>query len=379
MLYKNFQGLKLSSLGLGTMRLPNKGVDSDVPVDEEETAKMVDYAIKNGINYFDTAWGYHNGESEKVIGKVLSKYPRDSFYLATKFPGYDLSNMDKVEEIFEKQLEKCRVDYFDFYLFHNVNDKNIDAYLDPKYGIYDYLMKQKENGRIKHLGFSIHGDFDILKRFLNAYGEYMEFCQIQLNYLDYEFQDAKAKIELLNEYNIPIWVMEPLRGGKLSKLSEEQESKLKALRPDETTVGWAFRFLQSIPGVTMVLSGMSSMEQLQENIKIFSENKPLNDEEMKTLLGIANEMLKGNVLPCTACRYCTSHCPKGLDIPKILALYNEHSFTGGGFIAPMAISALPEDKRPSACIGCKSCEAVCPQEIKISEAMADFTKKLEQG
>lgn len=379
MLYKDFKGVKLSSLGLGTMRLPNKGVDSDVPVDEEETAKMVDYAIKNGINYFDTAWGYRNGESEKVIGKVLSKYPRDSFYLATKFPGYDLSNMDKVEEIFEKQLEKCRVDYFDFYLFHNVNDKNIDAYLDPKYGIYDYLMKQKENGRIKHLGFSIHGDFDILKRFLNAYGEHMKFCQIQLNYLDYDFQDAKAKVELLNEYNIPIWVMEPLRGGKLAKLPDEQESKLKALRPDETTVGWAFRFLQSIPGVTMVLSGMSSMEQLQENIKTFSEDKPLNEEEMKTLLGIANEMLKGNVLPCTACRYCTSHCPMGLDIPKLLALYNEHSFTGGGFIAPMAISALPEDKRPSACIGCRSCEAVCPQEIKISEVMADFAKKLEQG
>lgn len=379
MLYKDFKDLKLSSLGLGTMRLPNKGVDSDVPVDEGETAKMVDYALKNGINYFDTAWGYHNGESEKVIGKVLSKYPRDSFYLATKFPGYDLSNMDKVEEIFEKQLEKCRVDYFDFYLFHNVNDKNIDAYLDPKYGIFDYLMKQKENGRIKHLGFSIHGDFDILKRFLNAYGEHMEFCQIQLNYLDYDFQDAKAKVELLNKLNIPIWVMEPLRGGKLAKLPEEQESKLKALRTDETTVGWAFRFLQSIPGVTMVLSGMSSMEQLQENTKIFSEDKPLNDEEMKTLLGIANEMLKGNVLPCTACRYCTSHCPMGLDIPKLLALYNEHCFTGGGFIAPMAISALPEDKRPSACIACKSCEAVCPQEIKISEAMADFTKKLEQG
>lgn len=379
MLYKDFQGLKLSSLGLGTMRLPNKGVDSDVPVDEEETAKMVDYALKNGINYFDTAWGYHNGESEKVIGKVLSKYPRDSFYLATKFPGYDLSNMDKVEEIFEKQLQKCRVDYFDFYLFHNVNDKNIDAYLDPKYGIFDYLMKQKENGRIKHLGFSIHGDFDILKRFLNAYGEHMEFCQIQLNYIDYDFQDAKAKVELLNKYNIPIWVMEPLRGGKLAKLPDEQESKLKALRPDATDVEWAFRFLQSIPGVTMVLSGMSSMEQLQENIKTFSEDKPLNDEEMKTLLGIANEMLKGNILPCTACRYCTSHCPMGLDIPKLLALYNEHCFTGGGFIAPMAISALPEDKRPSACIGCRSCEAVCPQEIKISEVMADFAKKLEQG
>lgn len=379
MLYKDFQGLKLSSLGLGTMRLPNKGVDSDVPVDEEETAKMVDYAIKNGINYFDTAWGYHNGESEKVIGRILSKYPRDSFYLATKFPGYDLSNMDKVEEIFEKQLEKCRVDYFDFYLFHNVYEKNVDPYLDPKYGILDYLLKQKENGRIKHLGFSVHGSLDVLKKFLNAYGEHMEFCQIQLNYLDYDFQDAKAKVELLNEYNIPIWVMEPLRGGKLAKLPEEQESKLKALRPDTTTVEWAFRFLQSIPGVTMVLSGMSTMEQLQENIKIFSEDKPLNEEEMNTLLEIAKGMLKGNILPCTACRYCTSHCPMGLDIPKLLALYNEHCFTGGGFIAPMAISALPEDKRPSACIGCRSCEAVCPQQLKISEAMADFAKKLEQG
>lgn len=379
MLYKDFQGLKLSSLGLGTMRLPNKGVDSDVLVDEEETAKMVDYAIKNGINYFDTAWGYHNGESEKVIGKILSKYPRDSFYLATKFPGYDLSNMDKVEEIFEKQLEKCRVDYFDFYLFHNVYEKNVDPYLDSKYGILDYLLKQKENGRIKHLGFSVHGSLDVLKKFLNAYGEHMEFCQIQLNYLDYDFQDAKAKVELLNEYNIPIWVMEPLRGGKLAKLPEEQESKLKALRPDTTTVEWAFRFLQSIPGVTMVLSGMSTMEQLQENIKIFSEDKPLNEEEMNTLLEIAKGMLKGNILPCTACRYCTSHCPMGLDIPKLLALYNEHCFTGGGFIAPMAISALPEDKRPSACIGCKSCEAVCPQQLKISEAMADFAKKLEQG
>ena len=227
MIYKEFQDLKLSNLGLGTMRLPNKGTNGDTPIDEEETAKMVDYAIKSGINYFDTAWGYHNGESELVIGKVLKKYPRDSFYLASKFPGYDISNMDKVEEIFEKQLEKCQVEYFDFYLFHNVYEKNVDLYLDEKYGILDYLLKQKENGRIKHLGFSVHGSYDVMKKFLEAYGKHMEFGQIQLNYLDYEFQDAKSKIELLNEYNIPIWVMEPLRGGKLAKLSEENENKLK--------------------------------------------------------------------------------------------------------------------------------------------------------
>ena len=376
MLYKEFQDLKLSSLGLGTMRLPNKGVDGDTPIDEEETAKMVEYAIKNGINYFDTAWGYHNGESEIVIGKILKNYPRESFYLATKFPGYDVSNMDKVEEIFERQLQKCQVDYFDFYLFHNVYEKNVDPYLDPKYGILEYLLKQKEKGRIKHLGFSCHGNLDVLKKFLKAYGEYMEFCQIQLNYLDYEFQDAKAKVELLNEYNIPIWIMEPLRGGRLAKLPKKQEEKLKELRPDESIPAWAFRFLQSIPGVTMVLSGMSTMEQLQENIKIFEKDKPLDEQEMKVLLDIADEMLHGNILPCTACRYCTSHCPMGLDIPKLLALYNEHKFTGGGFIAPMAIEALPEDKRPSACIGCKSCEAVCPQQLKITEAMAEFSKLL---
>lgn len=377
MIYKQFQDLKLSNLGLGTMRLPNKGTDTDTPIDEEETAKMVEYALQKGINYFDTAWGYHNGESELVMGKVLKNYPRESFYLATKFPGYDTSNMDKVEEIFEKQLEKCQVDYFDFYLFHNVYEKNVDLYLDEKYGILEYLLKQKENGRIKHLGFSVHGSLEVMKKFLEAYGKHMEFGQIQLNYLDYHFQDAKAKVDLLNEYNIPIWVMEPLRGGKLAQLNEEQESKLKELRPEEEIPAWAFRFLQTIPGVTMVLSGMSNREQLAKNIKTFEEDKPLSEEEMKVLLTMANEMVKGNTLPCTACRYCTAHCPKGIDIPKILALYNEHVFTGGGFIAPMAISALPDDKKPSACIGCKSCEAVCPQQLKIAEAMSNFVDLLK--
>lgn len=376
MIYKDFQNLKLSNLGFGTMRLPNKGENGDTPIDEEETAKMVEYAIQNGVNYFDTAWGYHNGESEVVIGKILNKYPRDSYYLATKFPGYDLSNMDKVEEIFEKQLEKTGMEYFDFYLFHNVYEKNINPYLDEKYGILQYLLKQKENGRIKHLGFSVHGSYDVMKKFLDAYGKYMEFAQIQLNYLDYKFQDAKAKVNLLNEWNIPIWVMEPLRGGKLAKLQDKQETELKEYRPDEEIPAWAFRFLQTIPNVTMVLSGMSTMEQMQKNIKTFEENKPLNEEEMKKILGIADEMLKGNILPCTSCRYCTSHCPKGLNIPELLSLYNEHSFTGGGFIAPMAISALPDDKKPSACIGCKSCEAVCPQQLKISEAMKKFTEML---
>ena len=375
MIYKNFQNHKLSALGLGAMRLPVIGGD-DSKIDETAAEKMVDYAMEHGINYYDTAWGYHGGQSELVIGRALNRYPRESYYLATKFPGYDLSNMDKVEEIFEKQLKKCGVEYFDFYLFHNVCERNIDAYLDDKYGIYRYLMKQKRAGRIRHLGFSAHGSYDVMKRFLEAYGEGMEFCQIQLNYLDWNFQDAKGKLELLAEHQLPVWVMEPLRGGKLAELSEEDAELLKNLRPDESVPAWAFRFLQSIPGVTMVLSGMSNSEQLRENIQTFEEEKPLNSKEMEKLLKIANNMVEKIALPCTACRYCVSHCPQGLDIPALLALYNEHCVTDGGFIAPMALSAIPEEKRPGACIGCRSCEAVCPQQIKVSEAMADFVRKL---
>ncbi len=375
MIYKDFQDLKLSALGFGTMRLPVVGNQGDIPIDEEKTAEMVAYALEQGVNYFDTAYGYHAGESEKVIGKVLSKYPRNSYYLATKFPGYDLSNMDKVESIFEEQLKKCGVDYFDFYLFHNVYEKNIDYYLDEKYGILDYLLKQKEAGRIKHLGFSVHGRYDTLKRFLEAYGKHMEFCQIQLNYLDWKLQDAKAKVELLNEWKIPIWVMEPLRGGSLANLSEENAGKLKALRPEEEIPAWAFRFLQSVPGVTMVLSGMSNMDQMKANIATYQEDKPLTEEEMKTLMGVTDSML--DILPCTACRYCVTHCPQELDIPTLLSMYNELRYANG-LITHMAVDALPEEKKPNACIGCRSCEAVCPQQLKISEAMADFVEKLNQ-
>ncbi len=374
MIYKQFQDLQLSALGMGAMRLPV--IDkNDEKIDEEATAKMVKYAIEEGINYFDTAWGYHGGHSELVMGKVLSEYPRESFYLASKFPGYDLANMPKVEEIFEKQLEKCRVSYFDFYLFHNVCEMNINEYLDEKYGIFEYLMKQKEDGRIRHLGFSAHGSVEVMRRFLEAYGKHMEFCQIQLNYVDWKFQEADAKVELLKEYGIPVWVMEPLRGGTLASLSEENTEKLKALRPEEKTPAWAFRYLQTIPEVVVTLSGMSNYEQLEENLHTFENEKPLDPKEMETILGIADSMVNG--VPCTSCHYCTSHCPQGIDIPSMLKLYNEHSFTGGGFIAPMALMAVPEDKQPSACVGGRSCEAVCPQQIKISEVLEDFSGMLK--
>jgi len=371
MIYKNFKDIKLSALGMGAMRLPQNS-DNYADIDEVQTQQMVDSAVEAGVNYFDTAYGYHNGQSEVVIGKALKKYTRDSYYLADKFPGYDLNNMDKVEAIFEEQLKRCDVEYFDFYLIHNVCELNISQYLDEKFGIMDYLLKQKEAGRIRHLGFSGHGKLDVIQRFMDAYGEHMEFCQLQVNWLDWDFQDAKEKVEYITSKGLPVWVMEPLRGGKLANLDEADADKLKALRPEESIAAWSFRFLQTLPEVTMILTGASELAQMEENLSIFKEEKPLSEAEMTALYEIAKGMTGKGTVPCTACRYCTDHCPQELDIPRLLELYNQQAITDGDFIAPMAIGALPKNKRPSACIGCRSCEAVCPQQIKISEALASM-------
>ena len=376
MIYNDFQGLKLSALGMGNMRLPVlDGNDNNIDVDAAK--EMIAFCMNSGINYYDTAYGYHGGNSELVVGQLLKNYERSSFYLASKFPGYDLSNMPKVREIFEEQLEKCQVEYFDFYMFHNVCEMNIDEYLNPEFGIFDYLMEQKQNGRIRHLGFSTHGDIECITRFLNAYGKCMEFGQLELNYFDYRFQDAKGKVELLDEWNIPVWVMEPVRGGQLAELSPEAADKLKQARPDEDIPAWAFRFLQSIPSVTVTLSGMSNMEQLKANISTYAESRPLDEAEMQLILGIADEMISKTSVPCTGCHYCVSKCPKGLDIPFLLKQYNEAMVAGAGeFIAPMALSSIAKEKQPECCINCHSCEKVCPQTIKIPEELKKFAAKM---
>ena len=361
---------------MGCMRLPVIDGDDSRP-DQPRVDEMVDYAFSHGVNYYDTAWGYHAGNSEIAIGKALKRYPREKFYLANKFPGYDLANMGKVKEIFEEQLKKCGVEYFDFYLFHNVCELNVEGYLDPKFGIFDYLIDQKKNGRIRHLGFSGHGGMQTLRAFLDKYAEYMEFGQLQVNWVDWDFQNAKGKVEYFTKLGIPVWVMEPVRGGKLAHLDEKYSAELKKLRPEASDVEWAFRFLQTVPEVKVTLSGMSDFEQIKQNIAFYEDIKPLNNAELEVLDKIAKEMIKQYNVPCTGCRYCTTHCPKGIGIPDLLELYNEHRFTGGGFIAPMALDAIPEDKRPASCIGCRSCEKVCPQQIKISEVFKDFTRILQ--
>lgn len=372
MIYRDFQDLHLSLLGFGTMRLPTT---VDGAIDEDTTQAMVDYALAHGVNYFDTAWAYMQNLSETVVGRCLKKHPRDSFYLATKYPGHTLTCDPDPADTFAQQLEKCRVDYFDFYLLHNVYENDVDIYTDPKWGIIDYFVEQKRLGRIKHLGFSTHADLPCLTAFLERYGKEMEFCQIQLNYLDWTMQDAKAKCELLRRYSIPIWVMEPVRGGRLASLTPEAESELHALRPEESTAAWAFRFLQGVEGVQMILSGMTTPAQMEDNVRTFEERRPLTDQEEKVLLDIAQGMY--GAVPCTACRYCCDGCPMGLDIPMLLKLYNEAKFSPN-FNIGMRVEALPEDKRPAACVGCGQCARVCPQNIDIPAALADLNEVLKK-
>lgn len=370
MLYKPFKDLSLSALGFGAMRLPVLN-GNEAEIDEEETARMVDYAMRAGINYFDTAWGYHSENSETVMGKVLKNYPRESFYLATKFPGYDPKNLERMEEIFSRQMEKLHTEYFDFYLVHNVCELNIDYYLKPD--LVEFLLKKKAEGKIRHLGFSVHSTLDNMKRFLEAFGDVMEFCQIQLNWFDWNFQDAKAKVELLKEYKIPFHVMEPLRGGKLASLPSEAEERLRDLRPDETIPAWSFRYLQGFEDAIVILSRMSDIAQLDANCKTFETFAPTTESENTVLYEIADSLKTG--VPCTACRYCTKSCPAKLDIPRLLNIYNEFTFTDGGIIARLALSAVDKDRQPKACIGCRRCIDMCPQMISIPEVLKEFAEK----
>ena len=367
MIYSEFQDKKLSLLGFGAMRLPVKNDQ----IDQDMVEKMVRYGMERGVNYFDTAYPYHGGMSERVMGKILSQYPRESYYLADKFPGHMILESYDPKTLLEEQLRRCNVEYFDFYLLHNVYEESVERYLDPDLGIMEYLKEQKRNGRIRHLGFSTHGRLDMMKEFLEKYGQDMEFCQIQLNYLDWTLQDAKEKYDLLTSYNIPVWVMEPVRGGKLANF---QDPRLMVRRPDATTASWGFRFLQRLPNVKMILSGMSNMDHMMDNVATFDQRQPLNQEETDLLLQLAEEMK--NAIPCTGCRYCCDGCPVGLDIPAMMSICSDIRF------APvvnsvMVIEALPEDKKPSACIACGKCTKVCPQGIDSPAVMKELAQRME--
>lgn len=400
MLTNDFLGDNIARLGFGAMRLPI--IDGDASnVDQATLDAMVDTAIKAGANYFDTAYPYHGGMSEIALGRSLARYPRDSYFFATKYPGHQIADTYDPAAIFEEQLTKCGTEYFDFYLLHNIYEASIEVYLDEQWGIADYFVEQKKNGRIRHLGFSCHGRPETLKRFLDygarkyaeleqrdpetaalfAGANIMEFCQIQLNYLDWTLQDAAAKTALLESMNIPIVVMEPLRGGKLAHLNDAQMQQLNASAlgganpPARSAVEWSFRWLLGIPNVKTILSGMSDLAQVEENCRIFQESVPLSEVEEGVLMDVA-ESLKGGV-PCTACRYCVDSCPQEIDIPMMMNAYNDLQFDTS-FTVSMQMDAVPEGQRAQDCIQCESCVQMCPQGIDIPTVLEDLAATLDK-
>ncbi|MBR3286681.1 MAG: aldo/keto reductase [Bacteroidales bacterium] len=374
MQYSDFKGERLSKLGFGAMRLPL--LADGYTIDEPRLAGMLDYAMSHGINYYDTAYPYHDGLSETVLCRLLKKYPRSSYFLADKYPGHQLNDTYNPAGVFEHQLRKCGVDYFDFYLMHNVYENSIEVYLDPAWGIMDYFVEQRRLGRIRHLGFSAHGGLDTLRRFLDSpWGEQVEFCQIQLNYVDWTLQHAAEKCRLLAGRGLPVWVMEPVRGGRLAALDDAARFRLQTLRPDASAASWAFRWLQTVtPDVKVVLSGMSSLEQMQDNVQTFADDVPLSSQELSELERVAASLC--DMVPCTACRYCCDSCSQGLDIPAMMAALNDLR-VDASFTAPMYVESLPEDKRPSACLGCGACAAMCPQQIDIPSMMEELVRRLD--
>ena len=388
MYYKEMGGLKVSALGMGNMRLPKIEGENE-KIDRERAQEIIDYAMSHGINYYDTAYRYHGGESELFIGEALKKYPRESFCLASKFPGHMMVKKENgvvgftagltgwpdstVPGVFEEQLRKCQVDYFDFYLLHNMNENSLPMYDDPELDIIGYLQKQKAAGRIRHLGFSSHAQSArTIDDFLTKHEGVFEFVQIQLNYLDWKLQDAKSKYEVIAKHGHKVVVMEGIRGGRLANLPDEEMKKLRAVRPEDSAARWALRWLQTLPEVSVVLSGMSSYEQIVENVETFEEPNPVSDEEKALLSEVADSMLSW--VPCTACRYCTEGCPMELEIPKIIAVYN--AVKNGERGRKYDLDAVDPSLDPRRCVGCGSCAAICPQNIAIPDIMTEFAEML---
>ena len=368
MIYNDFHGLKLSRLGFGCMRFK---YDEKGEVDQAKVNAMFDKAIASGVNYFDTAYPYLGGKSELAMAEALSRYPRDSYYLADKFPGHSISGPIDNIALFNLSLKKCRTDYFDFYLLHNVNEWSIKIYESPEYHIIPDILKMKEEGKIRHLGFSCHCGCEFLEDFLTRYEGMFDFVQIQCNYLDWTLQKAKEKYDIITRHGLGIWIMEPCRGGKLANLSEENMALLKKLDPEKSSASYAFRFLQDLDNIKVILSGMNEVEQVEDNLKTFDHHVPLTEKERETLFAIAESLKKG--VPCTGCRYCCDGCPMELNIPYLLECYNGFKYETSCNVS-MRLDGLPLDKLPDQCIGCGQCTHACPQGIDVPAALSELAE-----
>ncbi|MBQ0071951.1 MAG: aldo/keto reductase [Spirochaetales bacterium] len=363
--YKAFQDIQLSRLGMGNMRLPLQ--EDGKTIDRVKTQEILDYAMANGINYYDTAYVYNAGDSERAVGECMKKHPRDSFYLATKF-NYG-ANPD-YKAVFEEQLARLQTDHIDFYLLHCLLDNNIDSYLNC--GCIEYFMEQKELGRIKYLGFSSHASVETLEKFASHHQ--WDFAQLQINYFDWSFSKTQKEYQVLADRNIPVVVMEPVRGGRLASLTPECEAMLKAVHPDWSIASWALRFVETLPQVQVILSGMSNMEQIIDNCKTFSDSVTLSDEDKKLLLEVCDKFHSQLVVPCTACRYCTDGCPASINIPEFMKIYNTYKVEGRGILKRIKEKKVDSTGYPEDCIGCGQCTTHCPQSISIPGIMKNLAE-----
>jgi predicted aldo/keto reductase-like oxidoreductase len=350
------QNITTSALGFGCMRFKT----TDGIVDEKLACDLIDYAYQHGVNYFDTAYVYLDGQSEPVLGKALKKYPRDSYYIATKFSIWNFKDLSEAENLIDTQLKNLQTDHIDFYLMHAMN-KNRFAKM-KEYGLMNLISKWKNEGKIRHIGFSFHDDHDTFMEILDAYP--WEFCQIQYNYMDKDLQQGLKGYQALVDRKIPIIVMEPLKGGKLAKFNDKVEAKLYRYSQD-SMAKWAFRWVASQPGVKTILSGMNEMSQLEENINIFSNLSPMTKEELNLIDEVCADLKKLEVVGCTKCQYCMP-CPVGVNIPSNFAIINEYEMYQNKDSVKWHYKQLNDNKADfSYCVKCRKCVSKCPQMIDI--------------
>lgn len=351
-------GIETSLLGFGCMRFP---LLADGRIDEAQAEQMLDLAYSSGVNYFDTAYPYHNGESEPLIGRILKKYDREKIFVATKLPLWEVETIDDAARIFDEQLTRLDLDYVDFYLLHALNKERFEA--AKKLDLFAYLEKLKAAGKIRRIGFSFHDDYEVFEEIIHFYD--WEFCQIQFNYMDTEFQAGLKGYELAAGKGIPVIVMEPVKGGALAALPGEAAKPLLDQAPDKSIASWAMRFVGSFPGIKVILSGMSSMEQVTDNLCTFSPFRPLSAAESRLIEDTARTMKERVKNGCTGCRYCMP-CPAGVDIPRNFKIWNEYGvFDNIAKAKREYFTDLPETARAGACVKCGKCEAECPQGIPI--------------
>lgn len=360
--YRNTD-MTMPLLGFGLMRLPQK----DGKVDYATAEKMVAKAMAAGCNYFDTAYMYHGGESERFVGDVLSKYPRDSYFLTSKMPIAMMNSASDNERIFKEQLERTKAGYFDFYFMHWLNAAHWEK--AKSFGTLEFMKKMQAEGKIRRLGFSFHGEPETLEIIAKAFP--WDLVQIQLNYLDWELCRSGEQYEVLSKLGIPISVMEPLKGGTLVRLTPDSKKIFEQANPNASIASWGLRYVASLPNIQVVLSGMSAIEHMEDNLRTFSPLVPLSDDERKVIAQALVAYRKSGAVPCTVCRYC-SPCPVGVDIPRNLALLNQ---VKGGlplFHAKLVYDAMQEDSRASSCVACGACKKKCPQSIDIPKYMKEI-------